>query len=72
MTMWTVAHKAPLSMGFSRQEYWSGSPFTPPGNLTDQRIKLATPVSPVLQVESLPAELSRKPETNVMIQPFYT
>ena len=72
MTMWTVAHKAPLSMGFSRQEYWSGSPFTPPGNLTDRRIKLATPVSPVLQVESLPAELSRKPETNVMIQPFYT
>ena len=72
MTMWTVAHKAPLSMGFSRQEHWSGSPFTPPGNLTDPRIKLGTPVSPALQVESLPAELSGKPATNVMIQPFYT
>ena len=33
MTPWTVAHQAPLSMGFSRQEYWSGSPCPPPGDL---------------------------------------
>ena len=32
-TQWTVAHQAPLSMGFSRQEYWSGLPFPPPGEL---------------------------------------
>ena len=32
-TLWTVAHQAPLSMGFSRQEYWSGLPFPPPGDL---------------------------------------
>ena len=35
MTPWTVAHQAPLSMGFSRQEYWSGLPFTSPGDLPD-------------------------------------
>ena len=34
-TLWTVAHQAPLSMGFPRQEYWSGLPFPPPGNLPD-------------------------------------
>ena len=32
-TPWTVAHQAPLSLGFSRQEYWSGVPFPPPGDL---------------------------------------
>ena len=31
VTLWTIAHQAPLSMGFSRQEYWSGLPFPPPG-----------------------------------------
>ena len=34
-TLWTTAHQAPLSMGFSRQEYWSGLPFPPPGDLLD-------------------------------------
>ena len=47
---WTVAHKAPLSMGFSRQEYWSGLPFSPPGNLPDPGIE---PGSPTLQADSL-------------------
>ena len=36
---WTIAHQAPLSMGFSRQEYWSGLPFPPPGGLPDPGIK---------------------------------
>ena len=36
MTPWTVAYQAPLSMGFSRQEYWSGLPFPSPGDLPDQ------------------------------------
>ena len=35
VTIWTVAFQAPLSMGFYRQEYWSGSPFPPPGDLLD-------------------------------------
>ena len=39
LTPWTVAHQVPLSMGFSRQEYWSGLPFPPPGNLLNSEIK---------------------------------
>ena len=42
-TLWTVAHQAPLSMGFSRREYWCGSPFPSPGNLPNPGIKLASP-----------------------------
>ena len=45
MTPWTVAHQAPLSMGFPGQEYWSGLPFPSPGDLPDLGIK---PVSPAL------------------------
>ena len=45
---WTVARKAPLSMGFSRQGYWSGLPFPPPGDLPDPRIKPASLKSPTL------------------------
>ena len=44
----TVAHKALLSMGFSRQEYWSGLPFSTPGNLPNAGIKPRSPVSPAL------------------------
>ena len=44
-TLWTVAHQAPLSVGFSWQEYWSGSSFPPPGNLHNTGIE---PVSPAL------------------------
>ena len=51
----TVAHQVPLSMGFSRQEYWSGLPFPFPGDLPDPGIK---PGSPTLQADSLPSELS--------------
>ena len=43
MTPWTVPHQAPLSMGFSRQEYWSGLPCPPPGDLPDPGIKPASP-----------------------------
>ena len=46
-TSWTVAHEAPLSMGFSRQEYWSGLPF-PSGDLPDPGIEPASPMSPAL------------------------
>ena len=38
MTLWTVAHQAPLSVGFPRQEYWSGLPFPSPGDLPDKRL----------------------------------
>ena len=48
--LWTVAHQAPLSMGFSRQEHWSGLPRPPPGDLPHPGIE---PASPVFQVDSL-------------------
>ena len=53
-TQWTVAHQAPLSMGFSRQEYWSGLTFPPPGDLLDPGIDLC--LLPLLhwQAGSLP------------------
>ena len=53
-TLWTVADHAPLSLGFSRQEYWSGLPFPPPRDLSDPGIELMSPVSPTLQADSLP------------------
>ena len=43
VTAWIVAHQAPLSMGFPRQEYWSGLPFSPPGDLPDTVIEPASP-----------------------------
>ena len=43
-TLWTVARQAPLSMGFSRREYWCGSPFPSPGNFPSPGIKPAAPV----------------------------
>ena len=59
-TPWTVAHQAPLSMGFSKQEYWSGLPFPSPGDLPDPGIEPRSLMSPVLQADSLPVELSWK------------
>ena len=45
---WTVARQAPLSMGFSRQEYWGGLPCPPPGDVPDPGIKPASLLSPAL------------------------
>ena len=53
VTPWVVVHKDPLSMGFSRQECWSGLPFPPPGHLPNPVIKPASPASSVLQADSL-------------------
>ena len=47
-TLWTVAHQAPLSMGFPRQGYWNELPFPSPGNLSDPGIELESLVSPAL------------------------
>ena len=54
----TVAHQTCLSMGFSRQEYWSGLPFPSPGDFPDPRIE---PRSPALQEDSLLSEPPGKP-----------
>ena len=48
VTPWAVAHQAPLSMGFSRQEYWSGLPFLSPGDLPDSGMEPVSPVSSAL------------------------
>ena len=61
VTPWTVAHQAPLSMGFSRQEYWSGLPFSFPGGLPDPRtmepacwtVNVQNPRGPVVHFQSL-------------------
>ena len=65
VTPWTVALQALLSVGFSRQEYWSGLPCPPPRDLLDLRIK---PASPTLQVDSSPVDPLGKP---IYIQCIY-
>ena len=64
-TPWTVAHQAPPSMGFSRQEYWSGLPFPSPGDLPDPGIK---PRSPALQAGTLTSEPAGKPIVNAIFK----
>ena len=62
-TPWTVACQAALSLGFSRQEYWSGLPCPPPGDLPDPGIK---PASPALQAGSLPLSHPGRPRSNTL------
>ena len=57
-TPWTVTYQAPPSMGFSRQEYWSGLPFPSPGDLPNPGIE---PGSPALQADALTSEPPGKP-----------
>ena len=64
VTPWTVARQAPLSMEFSRQEYWSGLPFPSPGDLPDPGIE---PRFLALQADSLPTELQEKPLNGILV-----
>ena len=59
---WAISHLAPLSLGFSRQEYWSGLPFSSPGDLPGPGIK---PESPALQADFLLSELPGEPTCRV-------
>ena len=61
VTAWTGAYQAPPSMGFSRQECWSGFPFPSPGDLPDPGIE---PGSPTLQADALPSEPPGNPQCN--------
>ena len=76
VTLWTVAHQAPLSMGFSRKEYWSGFPCPSPGDLANPRTEPMPSVSPALQADSLPTKQHGKPKSEqdlgivVKIQPL--
>ena len=67
VTPWTLAHQAPLSMGFSRQEYWSWLPCPPLEDLPDPEIEPMSPVPPALQVVSLPTEPSLMVAWNICI-----
>ena len=67
-TPWTIAQQAPPSMGFSRQEYWSGLPFPSPGDLSNPGIE---PGSPALQADALPSEPPGKP-SNVHSSTIYS
>ena len=66
-TPWTLAHQDPLYMGFSRQESLSRLPRSPLGDLPNPGIKLESPLSPALQVDSLPSEPSEKPTINCIL-----
>ena len=58
---WTVAHQAPLSMEFPKQEYWSGLPFPSPGDFPDPGIEPTSPASLALQDDSLPLSHQGRP-----------
>ena len=60
VTPWTLTHQAPLSIEFSRQEYWKGLPFPPPGDLPNPGTESKSSASDALQVDSLPPEPSGK------------
>ena len=62
VTPWTVAHQAPLSMGFSRQEDWSGLAFPPPGDLPDPATEPTSPMSPALTGRFFTTEPPGKPK----------
>ena len=64
VTLWTIACQAPLSMGFFKQEYWSGLPCLPSGGLPDPGIELTSPASPALQEDSLSLSHWRSPKDN--------
>ena len=66
-TLWTVAHQALLSPGFSKQKYWSGLPCPPPGDLPDPGIEPESTVSPALRVDSLPLGHQGSPCAHICI-----
>ena len=70
-TLWPIARQAPLPIGFSRQEYWSGLPCPPPGGLPDPGIKPVSLASPALQADSLPAEPRGNPSPEHLQSDIY-
>ena len=65
VTLWTMLHQAPLSMGFFRQEYWNGLPCPPPGDLPDLGIKPASLLSPALAGRIFTISATGKPIISV-------
>ena len=67
VTPQTVAHQAPLSMGFPRQEYWSGLPCPPPGDLPDPETEPVSPASPALAGGFITTEPPGKPKSSELL-----
>ena len=65
VTLWTIAHQAPLSMGLPRQEYWSGLPFPPPGDIPDPGIE---PIAPALAGEFFISVSPGKPDGDTTLE----
>ena len=61
-----MACHTPLTLGFSRQEYWSGLPYPPPGDLPHPGIEPMSPASPAMQEDSLPTEPLGKPPASLI------
>ena len=70
LTPWTVARQAPLSMGFSRKEYWSGILFSPPGDLSDPGIEPVSLVSPASAGRCLTTEPLEKADQDCNERPL--
>ena len=71
-TLWTVAFQAPLSMGFPRQEYWSGLSFPYPGDLSDPGIEPASFMSPALVCGFFTTEPPGKPFCILLFDSFHS
>ena len=65
--LWTVARQTPLSMGFPRQRFWNGLPFSPPGDLSDPGVKPMSPAAPALAGRFFTTESPGKPYDGPMI-----
>ena len=72
VTPWTVTCQAPLSMGFSRQEYWIGSPFPPPGDLPNPGIELVSLMSPALPGVFFTTSTTEYLNSNILANSNYT
>ena len=71
VTQWTITRQALASMGFSRQEYWSGLPFPSPGDLPDPGIEPPSPASSALQANSLPVSHWGSPSSGMGLDNLY-
>ena len=67
-TLWTVAHQIPVSMGFPRQEYWTGLPFPSPSDLPNPGMELTSPESPALAHTFFTTMLPGKPLTKIFLK----
>ena len=67
----TIACQAPLSLGFPRQEYWSGLPFPPPGDLPNSKIKPTSPMTPALKADTLPLCHQGSPILKILFSKYH-